>query len=104
MWPENATIAGRDPGNRGIALAPFTIQRSCGFCEDTRHGETQDYKFAGDGQLFRIMVISVRGKTVVIYLESSFSDSSNRKYPPTKTFPTFIPFAQKLLATMTFPR
>ena len=67
-------------------------------------GEPQDHKFAGEGQLFRIMVISVRGKTVVIYLESSFADSSTRKYPPTTTFPTFVPFAQKLLATMTFPR
>jgi hypothetical protein len=63
-----------------------------------------DYKFAGKGQLFRIMVIGVRGKTVVIYVESSFSDSTTRKHPPTETFPTFLPYAQKLLSMLTFPR
>jgi hypothetical protein len=100
----DATVSGVDPGNRGISLTPFTTPLHCGFCEDTLHGETLDNKFAGDGQLFRIMVIGVRGKSVVVYLESSFSDSTTRKHPPTETFPTFLPFAQKLLATLSISR
>ena len=100
----DATVVGVDPGNTGISLTPFTTPRHCGFCEDTLNGETLDNKFAGKGQLFRIIVLGVRGKTVVIYLESSFGDSTTRKHPPTKTFPTFLPFAQRLLSTLAFPR
>jgi hypothetical protein len=100
----DATITGIDKpdGGQGIALAPFTTRHACGFCEVTMHHETLDHKFAGKGQLFRISVLSARGKTVVIYLESSRSDSTTRKNPPTKTFPTFLPYAKKLLSTLRF--
>jgi hypothetical protein len=66
------------------------------------HGQTQDAKFAGTGQLFRIIVIDVRGKAVVIYIESIFA--IQRKFPPTKIFPTFLPHAQQMLANLEFPR
>lgn len=100
----DATIVGAESGDPGIALAPFTRNVHCGWCNVTLRGETRDYKFAGTGQLFRIMVIGVRGKTVVIYLESMYDESANRRYPPAKVFPTFLPFAQRLLSTLAFPR
>ena len=74
----------------------------CGFCTKTMK-DTLDYKFAGKGQLFRIYVIGVHGRTVVIYLESTYDDAPNRRHPPTESFPTFVPYAQRLLAGMTFP-
>jgi hypothetical protein len=102
----DATIVGIDKGNydpnaaRGIALAPFTANRHCGYCTDTMHGETQDFKFAAKDELFRIIVIDVRGKTVVIYLEST---GSPPKFPATQVFPTFLPYAQQMLATLSLP-
>jgi hypothetical protein len=100
----DATITGVDPGNEGIAFVPFTLEHQppCGFCTSTLK-ETLDYKFAGKGQLFRIIVIDVRGKTVVIYLESMYDDAPNRAHPPAQSFPTFVPYAERLLARMTFP-
>jgi hypothetical protein len=86
----------------GISLAPFTTNHHCGFCEETMHGETLDVKYAGDGSLFRIIALGVRGKTVVIYIESDYANQP--RFPPTKTFPTFLRYAQKMLATLTFPR
>jgi hypothetical protein len=96
----DATIEGADPNNMGISLAPFTKNLHCGFCDQL--GEAEDYKFAGKGQLFRIIVLGVRGKTVVIYLESVFAVS--RRHPTTQSFPTFLPFAQQMLATLRFSR
>ena len=58
-------------------------------------------KFAGTGQLFHIVVIRVRGETVVIYVESIYADQ--RRHPPAKIFPTFLPYADKMLATLRFP-
>lgn len=99
----DATIVGRDgPTVPGISLAPFTTNHHCRFCEETMHGETLDVKYAGDGLLFRIIVLGVRGKTVVIYIKSDYANQP--RFPPTKTFPTFLPYAQKMLATLTFPR
>jgi hypothetical protein len=98
----DATITGADPGNRGISLAPFGVNHHCGYCEDTMRHETRDVKFAGKGSLFRIFALDVRGRTVVIYIESMYADQP--KYPPTKTFPTFLPYANKMLATLRFPR
>jgi hypothetical protein len=63
-------------------------------------GETQDVKFAGKGQLLRITVLDVRGKTVVIYVESVFADQP--RFPPSKLFPTFLPYARQMLSGMTF--
>lgn len=104
-----ATIVGYDlppycrnhPCGKGASLVPFTTNHHCGFCTHTMHGETLDAKFAGKGQLFRIIVIGVRGKTVVIYLESLFANQP--RFPPTKTFPTFLPYAQQMLAAVRFP-
>jgi hypothetical protein len=100
----DATVVGTESGDNGVALTPFTAPLRCGWCTRTMHGETLDNKFAGEGELFQIIVIGVRGTTVVIYLESSRADSSTRNHPPTETFPTFLPYAQKLLSTLTFPR
>jgi hypothetical protein len=105
----DATIVGTDSPPicktircaKGVSLAPFTINRHCGFCTHTMHGQTEDVKFAGTGQRFRIIVIDVRGKTVVIYLESIFA--AQRRLPPAKIFPTFLPYAQEMLANVAFP-
>ena len=102
----DATVVGVDHtrysprGAGGISLAPFTPNRHCGFCSKTMHGETQDTKFAGTGQIFHIVALDVRGKTVVIYVESTYAIQP--KYPPTKTFPTFLPSARQLLAKVSF--
>jgi hypothetical protein len=102
----DATVVGFDSGHydpnaaKGISLAPFTTNRHCGYCTATMHGETQDFKFEAKGELFRVVVIDVRGKTVVIYLETT---GSPPKYPATQVFPTFLPYAQKMLATLRFP-
>jgi len=103
----DATVVGVDHtrysprGAGGISLAPFTTNRHCGFCTKTMHGETRDAKFAGTGELFRIMALDVRGKTVVIYVESTFAIQP--RFPPTKTFPTFLPYAKQMLAALRFP-
>ena len=101
----DATIVGVDgPGTGGgISLAPFLTNPHCGFCgngEPTT--ETRDVKFAGKGQLFHIIVLGVHSKTVVIYVESGFADQP--RYPPTKTFPTFLPYARPMLLALTFGR
>jgi hypothetical protein len=87
---------------RGVSFAPFTTNHHCGFCNNTMKGETKDVKFAGTGQLFRIIVADVRGKTIVIYLESNFADQP--KFPPARIFPTFLPYARQMLSTLTFAR
>lgn len=85
----------------GISLEPFLTNHHCGFCTHTMHNETQDVKFAGTGQVFRVIVVNAHGKVVVIYIESIFADQ--KKFPPAKLFPTFLPAAQKLLAGISFP-
>jgi hypothetical protein len=102
----DATVVGIDrtryspSGAGGISLTPFMTNRHCGFCTKTMQGETQDAKFAGEGQLFRIIALDVRGKTVVIYLESTYAIQP--KYPPTQTYPTFLPYAQQMLSKTRF--
>jgi hypothetical protein len=46
-------------------------------------------------------VFGVHGKTVVIYLESS---GGSPRYPESRNFTTFLPYAQKLLAGISFSR
>lgn len=104
----DATIVGTDNPpvckqiqcTKGVSFAPFAPNHHCGFCTNTMKGETQDVKFAGTGQLFRITVIGVRGKTVVIYAESDFA--LQPRFPPAKTYPTFLPYAQQMLAALHF--
>ena len=96
----NASITGTDPGSTGISLTPFTTAHHCGYCEVTLNHEGLDNRFAGKGQLLRIMAIDVRGKTVMVFLESDFPQPG---YPAEKTFPTFVPYAAQLLATLQFP-
>ena len=55
---------------------------------------------SGKGQLLRIMAIDVHGKIVMVFLESDFPQPG---YPAEKTFPTFVPYAEQLLATLQFP-
>jgi hypothetical protein len=67
------------------------------------HGETQDVKFAGEGQVFRVFVLNARGKVVVVYVESLFAGTTaqaRKKFPTSKLFPTFLPYAQKMLASI----
>jgi hypothetical protein len=97
----DATITAIDrPGAGGLAIVPFTVNHHCGFCTKTMHGETKDVKVGRPGQLFHILVLRTRGRTVVIYVESNYADQ--KRFPPTKTFPTFLPYAQKMLAAISF--
>lgn len=108
----DATITGSDhppacrgkPCPSGVSIDPFTANHHCIFCGDAQtqpNKETKDVKFGGRGQLFHITVIRVRGKTVVIYVESIYADQ--RRHPPAQIFPTFLPYANKMLATLRFP-
>lgn len=49
----------------------------------------------GQGEVFRIIVLAVRGKTVVVYVENAEL--------PADQFPAFLPRADKLLKTLRFP-
>lgn len=92
--------ANRSLCSPGISLEPFLANHECGFCQNTMHRETQDVKFAGVGQVLRIIVLQAHGKAVVIYIESIYADQ--KRFPPTKMFPTFLPYARKLLAGISF--
>jgi hypothetical protein len=107
----DATITGSDlhgtcPGGhvcpRVVSFAPFLTNHHCGFCGDAKFDprEALDVKAAREGQLFRILVVDVRGKTVVIYVESNYPDQ--KKFPPARIFPTFLPLAQKMLAAVSW--
>lgn len=107
----DATITGSDlsgtcPGGHPcpavVSFAPFLPNHHCGFCGDAKIDphETLDVKAAIKGQLFRIIVLSAHGKTVVIYVESTFPEQ--KKFPPTKIYPTFLPYAEKMLAAVSF--
>ena len=106
----DATITGSDlsgpcPGGHAcpavISFAPFLTNHHCGFCDaKIDPHETLDVKAALKGQLFRIIVLGAHGKTVVIYVESSYPEQ--KKFPPTKIFPTFLPYAEKMLAAVSF--
>jgi len=97
----DATVTGTDgPGTGGLAIVPFTVNHHCGFCTGQYHGETEDVKVGQTGQLFRIFVLRAHGKTVVIYVESTYPGS--KKHPPAKSFPTFLPYAQKMLDHISF--
>jgi hypothetical protein len=50
----------------------------------------------GQGEVFRIVVLDVRGKTIVVYLE-------NAKLPADE-FPDFLTRADTLLKTLRFPK
>jgi hypothetical protein len=107
----DATITANDlrgmtcPGGKKCSaqatLAPFLANRHCGFCGDAKFQprETHDVKAALTGELFRFVVIDVRGKTVVIYLEPAYNPNKS-KFTYAKTFPTFLPYAQKMLAAL----
>jgi hypothetical protein len=108
----DATITGSDhppactgkPCPSGVSIDPFTVSHHCLFCGDAQkwpNRETGDVKFAGTGQLFHIVVVRVRSKTVVIYVESNYADQ--RRHPPAEIFPTFLPYANRMLATLRFP-
>lgn len=87
-----------------VSFAPFLPNQHCGFCGDARfepHRETLDVKAAGKGQLFRIIALNVRGKTVIVYIESIYA--AQPEFPPAKLFPTFLPYAQQMLAAISFP-
>ena len=108
----DATVTGSDlsgtcPGGRAcpkvVSFAPFRTNHHCGYCGDTKFlpRETLDVKAALEGQLFRVIVVSVHRKVVVIYIESIYADQ--KQFPPSRLFPTFLPAAQKMLAAISFP-
>ena len=55
----------------------------------------QDAYFLDQGEAFRIIVLNVRGKTVVVFLESAGL--------PAQQFPAFLTKANQLLETLRFP-
>ena len=92
------TCAGGGACPKVVSIAPFRTNHHCGFCDPRR--ETLDVKAALKGQLFRVIVVSAHRKVVVIYIESIFADQ--KKHPPSKLFPTFLPAAQKMLSAISF--
>jgi hypothetical protein len=73
------------PDGRNHVFAPFT---------DANH--FQDAFYAGPSELFRVIVLNVRGKTVVIFIDS-FALQPNE-------FPTFLAKANQVLKSLRFPR
>jgi hypothetical protein len=107
----DATVTGSDlsgtcPGGRAcpkvVSFAPFRKNQHCGFCGDSKIDprETLDVKAALKGQLFQVIVVSAHRKVIVIYIESIYA--IQKKHPPSKIFPTFLPYAQKMLAHISF--
>ena len=109
----DATVVGGDldtsktcPGGRkcpaAVSFAPFLTNPHCGWCGEMKFypQKTLDVKTVLKAQLLRITALDVRGKTVVIYLESTYA--LQPKYPPTQTYPTFLPYAQRMLAEVSF--
>ena len=70
----------------GHSFVPFTPK--------THGAAPSDAWHIDKGEVFRFTVISVRGKTVVVF-EESFG-------LPAKQFPTFLPGASKVLASLRF--
>jgi hypothetical protein len=87
-------VVGTDPGYEkpGTVFIPFTRVLPVGVVRPGR-----DHLFAREGQRLRIAVVSVRGKTVVIYIQPSDERLD-------RTFPAFVRAANRLLSTMRFPR
>src|SRR5207244_1260579 len=61
-------------------------------------GKLDAYEVAHNqaGGTFRVIVLNVRGKTVVMYLDSAAL--------PTDEFPAFLTKADQILKTLSFPR
>jgi hypothetical protein len=55
----------------------------------------EDTHFLGQGEVFRVMVLNVRGKTVVVFVESGEL--------PAERFPAFLGKADRILETVRFP-
>ena len=85
----DATVTGAEPGEEGEAFVPFS--------GDPR--PVGDHMFVLKGQKLRIIVLGVRGKTVVIYEQPSIELKLLDK-----TFPAFTAAARRLLATMALGR
>jgi hypothetical protein len=56
---------------------------------------SQDAHFLGQGEVFRVIVLNVRGKTVVVFVESGGL--------PAEQFPAFLTKADRILETVRFP-
>ena len=94
----DAKITGADPDNPGISLAPFSKNLPVASARK-RHGETEGLQIRWKGQRLRIIVLNVRGKTVVVYVESTYADQ-----PRFRDIPNVSTFAQRLLTAVKFPR
>jgi len=91
----DTTIVGTRPGDAGgIPLIPFS--------GDPRPGG--DHFWVTRGQLLRVIVLDVRGKTVVVYIESTDdSGSTIAAAQPAQSFPVFLGFVRRILGTVRFP-
>jgi hypothetical protein len=49
-------------------------------------------------QRFRLIVLDVRGRSVVIYVQSAEDVTKSA------SFPAFLPFADRMLASLRFPK
>ncbi len=79
-------LAGRVSGH-GAVLVPFSPK--------TAGGRPPDSHSIAGGEVFRVIVLDVRGKSVVLYLESF-------RLPP-KQFPAFLAAAGRILRSLEFP-
>jgi hypothetical protein len=66
------------------------------FSPSTHGGSPSDYLRLDKGEAFRLIVLNVRGRTVVLFLESAVL--------PAEQFPVFLASANRLLKTLKFPR
>lgn len=66
------------------------------FSPKTHGGSPSDYLRLDKGEAFRIIALNVRGKTVVLLLESAVL--------PADQFPAFLTSANRLLKTLKFPQ
>jgi hypothetical protein len=90
----DTTIVGHKPGETGIPFIPFT--------RNPRPGG--DHKYAGQGDLIRIVVVAVHGKTVVIYLDGACGGCVAPPHPKPQYLQEFMRFAAPMLATLRFAK
>src|SRR5207244_13340646 len=83
--------------HRPRSLPPFPTRRSSDLLSPKTGGASppDSYKL-GRGEAFRLLVLDVRGKRVVVFLESAGLSAEQ--------FPSFLASAGRLLAGLDFPR
>jgi hypothetical protein len=93
--PSPVTIAGYSGQQFDGDVWGIYGHRFVAFTPKTRGASPPDAWGMDEGETFRVVVLDVKGKTVVIYLESAEL--------PAKQFPAFLASARPLLDSLRFP-